>query len=105
MLNCKDDNQTCLGGTFDCIKSIIIKHAFMAIYGSGGTKWLDLSGSRSDLGGTHPGWSVGDIWTHQNCHRGALVGSELAWKCHRSGISGHNGPRWLDISGSVEQDP
>ena len=36
-----------------------IKRAFMAISGSGGSKWLDLSGSWLDLGGIHPGCSVG----------------------------------------------
>ena len=36
-----------------------IKRAFMAISGSGGSKWLDFSGSWLDLGGIHPGWSVG----------------------------------------------
>ena len=33
----------------------------MAISGSGGSKWLDLSGSQLDLGGIHPGWSAGAI--------------------------------------------
>ena len=47
-----------------------IKRAFMAIGGSGGSKWLDLSGYWLDLGGIHPGWSVGAIWTHWNCPRG-----------------------------------
>ena len=47
-----------------------IKQAFLAISGSGGSKWLDLSGYWLDLGGIHPGWSVGAIWTHWNCPRG-----------------------------------
>ena len=38
--------------------------SFMAISGFGGSKWLDLSKSWLDLGGIHPGWSVGAIWTH-----------------------------------------
>ena len=33
----------------------------MAIGGSGGSKWLDFSGSWLDLGGIHPGWSAGAI--------------------------------------------
>ena len=33
-----------------------IKRAFMAISGSGGSKWLDLSGYWLDMGGIHPGW-------------------------------------------------
>ena len=44
-----------------------IKRAFMAISGSCGSKWLDLSGYWLDLGGIHPGWSVGAIWTRPNC--------------------------------------
>ena len=43
-----------------------IKRAFMAIGGSSGSKWLDLSGHWLDLGGIHPGWSVGAIWTHRS---------------------------------------
>ena len=43
-----------------------IKRPFMAISGSGGSKWLDLSGYWLDLGGIHPGWSVGAIWTHRS---------------------------------------
>ena len=48
-----------------------------------------------DLGRIHPGWSVGAIWTHQNCPRG----SKIALKCHNSGISGHRGPQWLQMVG------
>ena len=69
-----------------------IKRPFMAISGSGGSKWLDFSGSWLDLGGIHPGWSVGAIWTHQNCHRGPWGGSGMAQKCHKSGISCHKWP-------------
>ena len=36
---------------------------WLAISGPGGSKWMD---QQLDLGGTHPLWSVGDIWTHRN---------------------------------------
>ena len=41
-----------------------IKQSFLAIVGSGGSKWMDLSGSWLDLGGIHPEWSLGGIRTH-----------------------------------------
>ena len=66
-----------------------IKRAFMAIGGSGGSKWLDLSGYWLDLGGIHPGWSVGAIWTHRNCPRDSPRGSEIAKKYHKTPIYGH----------------
>ena len=47
---------------------------WLAISGPGDSKWLKWLDQQPDLGGTHPGWSVGDIWTHRNCHRGALGG-------------------------------
>ena len=53
-----------------------IKRPFMAISGSGGSKWLDLSGYWLDLGGIHPGWSVGAIWTHRNCPGGLQGGQK-----------------------------
>ena len=71
-----------------------IKRAFMAISGTGGSKWLDLSGSWLDLGGIHPGWSVGAIWTHRNCPRGPPRGSERAQKCHKMRIYGHKWHFW-----------
>ena len=77
-----------------------IKRAFMAIGGSGGSKGLDLSGYWLDLGGIHPGWSVGAIWTHRNCPRGPPGGSETAQKCHKTPIYGHKWLRWLQMAGS-----
>ena len=64
-----------------------IIRSFLVIGGSGGSKWLDLRGYRLNLGGIHPGWSAGAIWTHRNCPRGALWGSEIAPKCHKTDIS------------------
>ena len=58
----------------------------MAISGSGGSKWLDLSGYWLDLGGIHPGWSIEAIWTHQKCPRGPRLGLEMALKCHKTPI-------------------
>ena len=63
-----------------------IKRAFKAISGSGGSKWLDLSGYWLDLGGIHPGWSIEAIWTHQKCPRGPRLGLEMALKCHKTPI-------------------
>ena len=77
-----------------------IKRPFMAISGSGGSKWLDLSGYWLDLGGIHPGWSVGAIWTHQNCPRGPPRALEMAQKCHKTPIYGHKWLRWLQMAGS-----
>ena len=65
-----------------------IKQAFLAIGGSGGSKWLDLCGYWLDLGAIHPGWSVGAIWNYQNCPRGPPGGSEMPQKCHKTRI-GH----------------
>ena len=79
-----------------------IKRPFMAISGSGGSKWLDLSGYWLDLGGIHPGWSDGAIWTHQNCPRGPPRALEMAQKCQKRpfmAIRGSGGSKWLDISG------
>ena len=76
-----------------------IKRPFMAISGSGGSKWLDLSGYWLDLGGIHPGWSVGAIWTHQNCPRGPPRALEMAQKCHKTPIYGHKRLRWLQMAG------
>ena len=58
-----------------------IKQIFLAIVGSGGSKWMDLSGSWLDLGGIHLRWSVGAIWTHQNWPQGPPGGSEMDQKC------------------------
>ena len=57
-----------------------IKQAFLAVGGSGGSKWLDLSGSWLDFGWIHPGWSVGAMWTHQNWLQGPPGGSKMAQK-------------------------
>ena len=73
-----------------------IKRAFMAISGTGGSKWLDLSGSWLDLGGIHPGWSVGAIWTHRNCPGGLQGGQKCpknAIKRAFMAISGISGPK------------
>ena len=43
-----------------------IKQSFLTIGGSSGSNWLDLSGFWMDLGGIHPGWSAGAIWTHRS---------------------------------------
>ena len=75
-----------------------IKRPFMAISGSGGSKWLDLSGYWLDLGGIHPGWSDGAIWTHQNCPRGPPGGLEMAQKCHKMRIYGHKWLRWVQMA-------
>ena len=75
----------------------------MAISGSGGSKWLDLSGSWLDLGGIHPGWSVGAIWTHRNCPGGLQGGQKWpknAIKRAFMAISGSGVSKWLDFSGS-----
>ena len=80
-----------------------IKRPFMAISGSGGSKWLDLSGYWLDLGGIHPGWSVGAIWTHRNCPGGLQEGQKWpknAIKRAFMAISGTGGSKWLDLSGS-----
>ena len=77
-----------------------IKRAFMAIGGSGGSKWLDLSGYWLDLGGIHPGWFVGAIWTHRNWPHGPPGGSEMPQKCHKTRIYGHKWLRWLQMAGS-----
>ena len=80
-----------------------IKRPFMAISGSGGSKWLDLSGYWLDLGGIHPGWSVGAIWTHRNCPGGLQGGQKWpknAIKRAFMAISGSGGSKWLDLSGS-----
>merc|ERR1712218_302400 len=70
----------------------------MAIRGSGGSKWLDISGYWLDLGGIHPGWSVGAIWTHWNSPRGPPRGSEMAKKCHKMPIYGHKWLRWVQMA-------
>ena len=57
-----------------------INKAFLALGGSGGSKWMDLSGYWLELSGIHPEWSEGAIWTHQNCPQEALGGSEIAQK-------------------------
>ena len=80
-----------------------IKRAFMALSGSGGSKWLDLSGSWLDLGGIHPGWFVGAIWTHQNCPWGLQGGQKRpknAIKQAFMAISGSGVSKWLDLSGT-----
>ena len=78
-----------------------IKRPFMAISGSGGSKWLDLSGYWLDLGGIHPGWSVGAIWTHRNCPGGLQGGQKWpknAIKQAFLAIGCSGGSKWLDLS-------
>ena len=80
-----------------------IKQAFLAISGSGGSKWLDLSGYWLDLGGIHPGWSVGAIWTHRNCPGGLQGGQKWPKNAIKRAfmvISGSGVSKWLDFSGS-----
>ena len=78
-----------------------IKRAFMALSGSGGSKWLDLSGYWLDLGGIHPGWSVGAIWTHWNCPQvlhGGQKWPKNAIKQAFLAIGCSGGSKWLDLS-------
>ena len=53
------------GGVREWPKNVI-NQVFLAISGPGGSKWPDISGSWLDLGGTHPAWLVGTIWTQKN---------------------------------------
>ena len=70
-----------------------INKAFLALGGSGGSKWMDLSGYWLELGGIHPEWSEGTIWTHQNCPQGGVRNStENAIKMVHSG---NRQPWWL----------
>ena len=74
------------------------KQAFLAVGGSGGSKWLDLSGSWLDFGWIHPGWSVGAIWTHRNWLQGPPGGSKMA----QTWLFSHSSPLGERIIAVVE---
>ena len=81
-------HQNCQWGVLrgqKCPKNTM-NQANLATSGIGWSKWLNLSESwiLLDLCGTHPGWSVGTIWAHQNCHWGAW-GVQHGTKCHKPG--------------------
>ena len=70
-----------------------IKRAFMAISGSGGFKWLDLSGYWLDLGG--PLGPFGPIGIAPGGLQGGQKSTKNAIKRPFMAISGSGGSKWL----------
>ena len=81
-----------------------INKAFLALGGSGGSKWMDLSGYWLELGGIHPEWSEGTIWTHQNCPQGPpLMAINARFMAFLGQIFG--GSKWPQLTILTHPDP
>ena len=73
------------------------------IYGHKLLRWLQMAGSQWILVGS--GWDTSRMvrWGHLDPLKlppGPPWGSEMAQKCHKTGISGHRLLRWLQMAGS-----